>query len=334
MISVRFFLRNPGGQGFSIERLFRELAVNVPPGITCESRMSTFVSRGIFRRIYCVVEAAWRRGYINHVTGDVHYLALGLPGGRTVLSVMDCINLRRLSGWRRKVLKFFWYTWPLARVRFVTTISESTRQELIQLTGVPPSKVRVVHCHVSPTFVSFPAMFNDAKPRILLVGTTPNKNLGRIADALKGLSCEVELIGAPAAHLQAMFDARRIPLYMLGNVSDAAVGDAYRRCDLLLFASTYEGFGMPIVEAQAIGRPVITSNCSAMPEAAGDGACLVDPFDSASIRAGVERVINDAAYRDELVRRGFANAQRFSITKIASDYAAIYREVAAAEERK
>ena len=89
---------------------------------------------------------------------------------------------------------------------------------------------------------------------------------------------------------------------------------------------------MPIVEAQAIGRPVVTSNCSAMPEAAGGGACLVDPFDPASIRSGVERVINEAAYRDELVKRGFANAQRFSITKISSDYAAIYREVAAAAD--
>jgi len=334
MTSVRLFLRNPGGEGFSIERLFRELAENVPPDIVCESRMCAFVSRGLFRRLYCVAEASWRQGSVNHVTGDVHYLAIGLPGDRTILSVMDCVNLRRLSGWRRRVLKFFWYTWPLARVRVVTTISESTRQELIQLTAVPPDKVRVVHCNVSPVFVPVPTVFNSTTPRILLIGTTPNKNLERVAKALRGLRCEVELIGTPAAHLRAMFDACGVEFRMLGNVPDASVADAYRRCDILLFPSTYEGFGMPIVEAQAVGRPVITSNCSAMPEAAGNGACLVDPFDPASIRAGVERIIDDASYRDELVQRGFVNSQRFSITKIAADYAAIYREVAAEAAKK
>ena len=95
--------------------------------------------------------------------------------------------------------------------------------------------------------------------------------------------------------------------------------------DLLVFVSTYEGFGLPILEAQATGRPVITSNVLSMPEVAGDSACLVDPFDVSSIRKGILKVINDPAYREKLIKRGFENVKRFQPDKIAEQYADIYR---------
>jgi Glycosyltransferase len=83
---------------------------------------------------------------------------------------------------------------------------------------------------------------------------------------------------------------------------------------------------MPIIEAQTVGRPVVTSNCSSMPEVAGvGGACLVDPFDVASIRAGVLRVIKDPDYREALVKRGFENVCRFRPQAIARAYCALYR---------
>jgi glycosyltransferase involved in cell wall biosynthesis len=97
---------------------------------------------------------------------------------------------------------------------------------------------------------------------------------------------------------------------------------------MVLFASTYEGFGLPIIEAQATGRPVVTSRVTAMPEVAGDGACLVDPYDVASIRSGVLRVLGDRGYRDSLVHRGFENVRRFEPGRIAAQYARLYEEVA------
>jgi glycosyltransferase involved in cell wall biosynthesis len=95
----------------------------------------------------------------------------------------------------------------------------------------------------------------------------------------------------------------------------------------VVFASTYEGFGMPIVEANATGRPVVTSNIGPMPEVAGSAACLVDPFDCSSIREGIVRVIGDADYRSHLVAGGFENVKRFQADVIAAQYAAVYREV-------
>lgn len=330
MLEVVHFHRKPAARNFSIERLFADVRAALPPDIRCRIEVSPEVSQGFLPRWRSLRAAGRVAGPVNHVTGDVHFLALGLPGPRTILSVMDCGNLHRLAGWRRAVLKFFWFTWPLRRVRVVTTISEATREELIRLTGVSPAKVRAIPCCVSPAFRAQPREFHGARPRILLLGTAPNKNLERMAAALAGVPCTVELIGRPAPEQSAEFTRHGVELKSFGDVTDAQIVEAYARCDLVLFASTHEGFGLPIVEGQAVGRPVVTSNCSSMLEVAADSACLVDPLDEASIRAGVLRVIADQAYREELVRRGFANVRRFTPAAVAAQYAALYREVAAA----
>jgi glycosyltransferase involved in cell wall biosynthesis len=255
---------------------------------------------------------------------------MGLQRNRTILTVHDCGNLHRLTGWRRAVLRFFWFTWPLSCVRLVTTISEATRQELIKLAGTPPEKVRVVYNCVSPEFSGQPKVFNAERPLILMLGTAPNKNLRRMTEALAGLPCSVELIGRPSPAQADVFARNRVELIARGDVTNEEIVDAYRRCDFLLFASTHEGFGLPIIEAQAVGRPVVTSICSSMAEVAADSACLVDPLEVSSIRAGVQRVIGDPVYRAELVRRGFENQSRFSAEAVAAQYAALYREVVGA----
>lgn len=328
MITVTHFQRKPGERNFSIERLFRDVRAALPADIDCDVHTAPFLSRGVLPRLRSIRAARRNQRGVNHITGDVHFLALGLDPARTILSVMDCGPLHRLRGWRRAVLKFFWFTWPLSRVRMVTTISEATRQELIELTGVSPAKVKVVHCCVSPEFTWRPAEFNVQRPRVLLLGTAPNKNLERMAAALAGLPCLVELIGKPSAAQAAAFAQNDIELQAHGDVSDADILAAYIRCDLVLFASTHEGFGLPIVEGQAIGRPVVTSNCSSMAEVAADSACLVDPWAIDSIRAGVLRVVRDSGYREELLCRGRKNVARFSAGHIAENYAALYREIA------
>jgi glycosyltransferase involved in cell wall biosynthesis len=111
------------------------------------------------------------------------------------------------------------------------------------------------------------------------------------------------------------------------GLSDAEVAGKYREADLVVFCSTFEGFGMPIIEAQAVGRPVVTSNIEPMSEVAGGAACLVDPYDDHSMREGILRVIEEPAYREDLVRRGFENVKRFSAGEIGRRYVRLYQEV-------
>jgi len=102
---------------------------------------------------------------------------------------------------------------------------------------------------------------------------------------------------------------------------------AYQECDLVVFASTYEGFGLPIIEAQATGKPVVTSALAPMCDVAGGGAALVDPYEPASIREGIQKIISDPVYRDSLIQEGLHNAARYRAELVAAHYAAIYREM-------
>ena len=113
----------------------------------------------------------------------------------------------------------------------------------------------------------------------------------------------------------------------VANISDQEIIEKYKQSDIVILASTYEGFGLPIIEANAVGRPVITGNILSMPEVAGNAACLVNPFDVESIRTGIFRLIQDTAYREELVQNGFKNVERFKPEAIAMQYLALYREL-------
>jgi glycosyltransferase involved in cell wall biosynthesis len=107
----------------------------------------------------------------------------------------------------------------------------------------------------------------------------------------------------------------------------------YEKCDILAFASIYEGFGMPIIEAQRVGRTVLTSSCSSMPEVGGEGACFVDPLNVSSIRDGFQRIILDEEYRESLIAAGFENAKRFDPDVIARQYLRVYHSTFGSNSR-
>jgi glycosyltransferase involved in cell wall biosynthesis len=101
----------------------------------------------------------------------------------------------------------------------------------------------------------------------------------------------------------------------------------YELADIVSLVSTYEGFGMPILEAQAIGRAVITSNVYSMPEVAGDSGIMVDPLDVAAIRAAFLKVIHDDEHRSDRISKGFENIKRFDPDQIADQYYRLYESI-------
>ena len=328
-IRVVHFQRRPQAGQVSVERLFAEIRRQLPPDIECRLEISPELSKGLWPRVQSTRAAGRRAARVNHVTGDVQYLALGLPRAGTLLTVLDCVSLERLRGLRRWLFRTLWYDLPVRRAGLVSVISESTRRELLRLVRCDAAKLRVVPCCVGSEFVRCDRPFNAAHPVILQVGTGQNKNLDRVVQALIGLPCHLKIIGTLNDDQRALLAAARLNYSNLARATDAEVVQAYQECDLVLFPSTYEGFGLPIVEGQATGRPVVTSRLLSMPEVAGKAACLVDPFDVLAIRAGVRRVIGEAGYRAALVADGFENVRRYSARTVAEQYAVLYRELAA-----
>ncbi len=327
MIRVMQFVRRPRGGFYSLERLYQDVRDHLPSDIQVETRVNRNFSRGLLGRLSDALTARRSQRDVNHVTGDVHYLTYFLNRRCTVLTILDCIALERSSGVKFWLLWLFWYWLPEKRCAAIPVISESTRQQVLKYLRCDPDKVRVIHCNVSDEFQPAPKRFQTDCPRILHVGTPENKNLERHAAALEDIKCRLVIVGQLSPSQTLALQRYRIQYDNLSGLSREALVEEYQRCDLLLFASTYEGFGLPIVEAQAVGRPVVTSNLWSMPEVGGEGACLVDPFDVASIRAGVQQVLSDESYRNTLIAGGVENVKRFRTKAIAEQYAALYREV-------
>lgn len=327
-LKIVHFMRRPSPGAFSIERLFADLRAAAPQDCEISVHTCENPSKGILPRVQDMWRARAHQGDVNHVTGDVHYLTFLMNPARTVLTIHDLVMLRRLRGLKRFILWVFWYWLPIRRVAEVVVISEAIRKELLQSVRCDPEKVRVIHNAVSEEFQPVPFVFNHKRPRILHVGVGWNKNLERVVRSLEGIECKLVVIGRLSEGQLFYLTQSGISFENHYGLSREGIRSVYESCDMLLFASLYEGFGLPIVEAQAIGRPVVTSNIHSMPEVAGEAACLVDPLDTASIRAGVLRVLSDAAYRNDLVARGHKNVLRFSAHRMAERYAAVYRRLA------
>jgi glycosyltransferase involved in cell wall biosynthesis len=320
--------RKPMGAQVSIERLFSHLRGELT-SVEVRVHQSPYPSRGLLgrlRNMLAVRKAA--KACLAHVTGDVHYLSLGLPRKSSILTIHDCAILHRLSGIRREVLRHLWFAWPVARATAVTTISEATVRDLKSwVSSRHWHKLRVIPNCVDPEFKHTPKDWNANSPVFLQVGTGWNKNLEGVIEALMGLPCRLRIIGLVNEKQKCLLQDSRIDHECLGRVSDEELIHAYRDCDALIFVSLVEGFGLPILEAQMTGRPVITSNCSSMPEVAGDGALLVDPKQSFKIRQAVERLISEPILRQDLIRKGTQNVSRFSAATVAAKYLELYQEV-------
>ncbi|MEQ1745281.1 MAG: glycosyltransferase family 1 protein [Saprospiraceae bacterium] len=320
----------PGGH-YSIERSFGALLSiwekhrGAPSFII---HHSSFLSKGLWPRLCILAQMVRLRADVFHITGDIHFAALALPRKKTVLTIHDCGFMHHRNPLARWLLGVFWLKWPVQHCHLVTTVSEATKAEIIRHTGCNPAKIAVVPSAVPDHFRPAAKPFFAEKPRILHIGSAPNKNLRRHIEALRGLPCVLHIVANVRDEDKRLLEQFGIEHEITPCLDDAVIVRAYERCDLLLFASTLEGFGMPVVEAQSVGRPVVTSNCSSLPEVAGrEGACFVNPFDTASIREGVLRVVNDAAFRENIVQCGFENTQRFRVEAIAAAYIRLYQKI-------
>jgi glycosyltransferase involved in cell wall biosynthesis len=271
--------------------------------------------------------AAFLRADVVHVTGDIQYCTILLRRKRSLLTVHDLTSVRRLAGWRRLALTWIWYRIPCRRARRITTISGSTLQELLELSPQIGTKCSVVPNPVGQEFLGGGEQHEFGNPPVvLLVGTAANKNLELTVEALTGLDVSLRIVGPLSEEQRSVLETSGLPYQSEQDLSDDELVQAYSESDVLVFASLYEGFGLPIIEAQAVGVPVVTSNTFSMPEVAGPGAILVDPHHTSEIRNAVVALLGTPALRQELIESGRLNLERFSPESIAAQYAALYRE--------
>lgn len=325
-IKLSLFLRRPlPGDNYSIERLFDAVVAALPAGrYDVRLQVCPLESKGFFRRLALIIWAVCRQGDVNHVTGDVNFLGLLMRRSRTLLTIHDSASMRRLVGWKRWCYRAAWLRLPIWHAGRVTVISEATLHEIMSYARTDPAKLSVIPNCTPRGMLAEPRPFPDSRPRILAVGTKDNKNLPRIIEALAGVPCRLVVVGVLTESQQELLVRHGMEIENHAHLDDAAMALQYRMTDLVVFVSTYEGFGLPILESQAVGRPVITSRRSPMQEVAGAGASLVCPESVGEIREAVLRIIRDPQYRAALVQAGFENVRAYSPEIIARQYASVY----------
>ena len=213
--------------------------------------------------------------------------------------------------------------------RRILTVSRSSQNEIARTLRVRPDKISVAYNAVDRRFFEpvAPAQIAQlrakyglgAAPYILSVGVLqPRKNVARLITAFRQLKRahptwlhQLAVVGKPGWGDDAPQNDPDI-IYT-GYVDDDELPILYAGAEIFAYPSLYEGFGLPIIEAMAAGAPVLTSNRASMPEAAGDAAIKIDPYQTVSIRDGLELMLRDADLRDELTQRGKVWAQRFTV---------------------
>jgi glycosyltransferase involved in cell wall biosynthesis len=244
--------------------------------------------------------------------------------------------------------------WLIRRSSRVIAISTSSADDVVQLAGYPRERVTIIgNGFDRRVFAPRPA--EESRRALTALGRTlperfllyvsrlehPGKNHVGLLRAYRKLldrrpDFPFDLVfagsrwnGAEAidAAIEELGLGERV--HLLGFVQDAELPHLYSAARAMVFPSLFEGFGIPILEAQASALPVAASNVSSIPEVVGDGGLLFDPADPASVADAIERVALDEALREELVRKGLLNAARFTWENTAKRTLEVLREAAA-----
>lgn len=330
---LNFFYRKPNSSFFSIEKVFKNIGLSI--GLISEGSIRVNeVYMPHFSKLwklpFNILYARKRQKEINHITGDIHYAILGFSNRNiNVLTIHDCVLLKRFSRFdlRFWIIKWLWYDLPARKADCITVISEQTKKELLQFVPGVSQKVKVVPNFIDPLFMPVHKLFSSDNPILLFVGTTPNKNLNRLCEAIAGMNVTLRIVGALSKAQLEKLNLHSIVFVQFTGLSDAELRELYCSSDMIVFPTLYEGFGLPILEAQATGRPILTSNRPPMNIVSGNGACLVDPYSVSSIREGIENIIFNKEYRDALVLNGYNNVKCYSLEKVSGEYINIYQDL-------
>jgi glycosyltransferase involved in cell wall biosynthesis len=254
------------------------------------------------------------------------------------------------SFWARLYMRFF-IKYSCRVSDRVICVSENTKRDVIRLYGTSEEKIRVVYegygqgvgdrlqgiekgrgVGMTKPFTLTP------NPYLLFIGRLEErKNIVRIIEAFEILKEKYQiphklvLVGKPGFGYERIRtkiqDSKfKIHIQESGYVSEEEKWELLRNADTFLFPTLYEGFGIPVLEAQAAGVPVVASDTSSLPEVGGEGAVYVDPLSAESIAEGIQKLLSDQAFRDGIIRKGLENVKRFSWYRCADGIAGLLKE--------
>jgi len=307
-----------------------------------------------FRRVVCPVRATNRAkryffeqvylpGLLKHFHVDiVHslgYVAPLFPPCPSVVTVHD-LNFRafgsRMQLAKQWALEFF-VKQSARRAHHVITVSEFSRGQILSVLGISQEKVSVTleaTSSANPDLVDWAITlqrYGVNKPYIIAFSSSsPNKNIPRLIQAFvqarQNYSLPHQLVVVGHRHPDYVPDELN-PIVFTGYLDVSSKQALLAGAEMLVFPSTYEGFGFPVLEAQQVGVPVVCSTAASLPEVVGEAAVFFDPFSVNEMAEAIGQVAQDKGLRESLKQKGLHNVSRFSWEKTARETLQIYYSV-------
>lgn len=270
----------------------------------------------------------WANKFVKSPIFNTSQLELSFFNKNQIITVHDLIPLH-FPKLHKKQYLFFRYLLPavLKRVHTIITVSEHTKEQLIEFYNLDSKKIKVIYNGIKHHHYEKRLKENY----ILYVGrSSETKNIKRLIEAFclakkkYNLQEKLYLVGVNSHDIKTKCD----DVIFLGYVENKTLYDLYHKARVFFFPSLYEGFGYPVLEAMQFGTPVITSNIASLPEVVGDAAILINPYNVEEMAEKLYGLINDEFMQQKLIEKGLKRAQKFSWESSVKEHITLLDKVA------
>lgn len=318
----------------SVDKILELINPVIIKNVQVKSITCPYTNEGIINKLRNIIWISKYRNEYVHFAGDLGYLSIFRKRKSYLITILDLGMPGKYTGFKKFILDHIWYKQAVRRSFKSIAISEFTKRSICELFSHPnniETKIQTIGCPVNLSLeaaerdMRFP-IDQNSKLKVLQIATSQhNKNISNSISALIGKNVEYHFVGLLKKEDEILLKKNFINYQVYKNISEELLRCLYKTCHLLLFPSLYEGFGMPIIEAQAHNCLVLTSNISPMKEVAGDGAILVNPYSIDSISKGIDQIISLPEIQEKLREKGNKNSRKYTPEIIGGMYIKEYK---------
>lgn len=261
---------------------------------------------------------------VFHLISTEAYL-LPFINTKKIITYHDLGTINNSRNWLYKIMRRILFIYPSSYFSdYITFISNESRLEYINfMKNKKDNKLRVIYNPYDERLIPVKHEKNK-RFTILHIGTAERKNLLSTIEACKGLDIKLIVIGKLSSTQLEALHKYKIDYTNLYDINYQDIVNYYNLCDLVSFPSSYEGFGVPIVEANVMRKPIFAGDIPILHEVANDSAIFVNPYNVNEVREVIVRLMDDESLREELIKKGIINAIRFQQDKIIKQYEELY----------
>ena len=284
----------------------------------------------------------------------VHFPHFNVPlfyFGKYVVTIHDLIKHESrgmgtttrtpLVYWLKQIFYLLMVRMAVKRSVMIITPSKFWQEELVKRYRLPQNKIVVTYEGVDENLlktnikpINILTKYKIKTPFVVYTGSLyPHKNVERLVMAVKKINQDLKLVIVCARNIfyeRFLEKVKKLKaekfVNLVGFVPDEDLADIYRQAEAFVFPSFWEGFGLPGLEAMALGLPVISSNSSCLPEIYGEAALYFNPSDVNDMAEKISMVVHDKARREALVKNGFEQVKKYSWEKMVKETLKIYQE--------